>query len=89
MNFLIKEEFIEKIQDYLEKHYEAENWGVIGEYGKVLTFFEKTEIFFKKLFGSFDGYFFWYLRKLMKKKNFTESQLIEKTGLKENFFRSS
>ena len=44
---MIKEEFIKKIQDYIGSHCEAKDWDVIGERGKVLTFFEKVEIFFR------------------------------------------
>lgn len=83
---MIQADFIKKIEIYLDEHYDLESHEIFGEQGKTLTLFENIEIFFKKIFGSFEGYFFWYLHKLMKKKNLTESQLIEKANLNKNYF---
>lgn len=84
--FLIDENFTRRIDEYLDEHYDLEKYEVIGERGKVTTFLEDIEIFFRKIFHNFDGYFLWYLSKKMKEKNFTEEQLIEKAHLDKKFF---
>jgi hypothetical protein len=86
VNFLVNPEVIEQIERYIDAYYSFESYEIIGERRKSINFFEGVEIFFTKIFGNVDDAFSWYLSKLLKKNNFTESQLIEKAYLKEDFF---
>lgn len=86
VNFLIQPELIKQIENYLYENYDLENHEIVGERGKTRTFFEEIEILLKQIFGKFDGLFLWHIYRLMKKKNLTESQVIKKTNLHEDFF---
>ncbi len=83
---MIQSDFVKKIENYIDEHYDVENYEIFGEREENLNILNALEFYFKKFFGSFKNYFGFYLNKLIKKKKLTEAKIIEKTGLQENSF---
>lgn len=83
---MIQSDFIEKLENYLDEHYNLEIYKIFGESSDGLKIFDEIEFFLKKFFGSYKNRFGFYINKLMKNKDLTESQILEKTTLPEDCF---